>query len=140
LLRGCESAHFLARLFENMVVVRSSNLASNASLYADVTRQEIINQSLQVQSLIQVWHKKLIVNCARINNVQFQELNTCTGPQENLDALSTEVRSRIATLRKNIHDLENLAEEQDLEKDRLQLIEEAKSHRQMLSRLIKCTA
>jgi hypothetical protein len=67
---------------------------------------------------------------------QFQELNTCTGPQENLDALSTEVRSRIATLRKNIHDLENLAEEQDLEKDRLQLIEEAKSHRQMLSRLI----
>jgi hypothetical protein len=45
------------------------------------------------------------------------------------------VRSRIATLRKNIHDLENLAEEQDLEKDRLQLIEEAKSHRQMLARL-----
>jgi hypothetical protein len=138
LLRGCKAAHFTP--VENMVVVRSSNLASNASLYADVTRQEIINQSLQVQSLIQVCHTKAASKLwglySPLPYYQFQELNTCTGPQENLDALSTEVRSRIATLRKNIHDLENLAEEQDLEKDRLQLIEEAKSHRQMLSRLI----
>lgn len=62
----------LALHSKNMVVVRSSNLASNASLYADVTRQEIINQSLQVQSLIQVWHNFFfaIINiyCGSLNS------------------------------------------------------------------------
>ncbi|CAB3378839.1 Hypothetical predicted protein [Cloeon dipterum] len=86
----------------------------NVSLFADVTRQEIINQSLQVQALI-------------------QELQSCAGPQETLDAISLEVRTRIAALRKHIQELEGLADELDVEKDRLQLLEESKSHRQMLT-------
>jgi hypothetical protein len=58
----------------------------------------------------------------------------CGGPQEVLDELNATVRGKIATLRKHITDLENIAKEQDSEKDKQQFQDEAKTHRNMLTR------
>lgn len=66
-----------------------------------------------------------------------QEIRTCEGPQEALDELNSEVRTKIALLRKHLDQLETMAKEQDLEKDRLQLQDEVKSHRHMLTRLFE---
>jgi len=64
-------------------------------------------------------------------------LNECPGPLEVLNELNREVRTKIATLRKQIQQLEILAKEQVKEAERTKLLAEVESHRQQLTRYSK---
>jgi len=66
-----------------------------------------------------------------------QDINTCTGPLEVLNELNREGRTKIATLRKQIQQLEILAKEQVKEAERTKLLAEVESHRQQLTRYSK---
>jgi protein transport protein SEC20 len=63
-----------------------------------------------------------------------QDINTCPGPLEVLNELNREGRTKIATLRKQIQQLESLAKEQVKEAERTKLLAEVESHRQQLTR------
>jgi len=63
-----------------------------------------------------------------------QDINTCPGPLEVLNELNREGRTKIATLRKQIQQLEILAKEQVKEAERRMLLAEVESHRQQLTR------
>jgi protein transport protein SEC20 len=66
-----------------------------------------------------------------------QDINACPGPLEVLNELNREGRTKIATLRKQIQQLEILAKEQVKEAERTKLLAEVESHRQQLTRYSK---
>jgi len=66
-----------------------------------------------------------------------QDISTCPGPLEVLNELNREGRTKLATLRKQIQQLEILAKEQVKEAERTKLLAEVENHRQQLTRYLK---
>jgi len=66
-----------------------------------------------------------------------QDINTCPGPLEVLNELNREGRTKVATLKKQIQQLEILAKEEVKEVERTKLLAEVESHRQQLPRYLK---
>lgn len=79
----------------------------------ELTRQDIINNQLQVTALI-------------------QDIQQCTGPLELLNELNAEGRQKIATLKSSINALENLAKTEIAEKKRTDLFSEVKTYKDQL--------
>jgi protein transport protein SEC20 len=67
-------------------------------------------------------------------NLCLQDIYTCSGPLEVLNELNREGRSKIGILRKQIHQLESLAKEQEKESERTKILKEVESHQQQLTR------
>ncbi|CAN9501405.1 unnamed protein product [Ophioblennius macclurei] len=90
-------------------------MASSMDVHVRICGQEIIKYDLQIKALI-------------------QDIRDCPGPQSSLMELNSQVKEKFQQLRIRIQDLEQMAQEQDSELDRLAIQAETESQRrQMLS-------
>ncbi|XP_062392989.1 vesicle transport protein SEC20 [Sardina pilchardus] len=78
-----------------------------------ICSQEIIKHDLQLKAFI-------------------QDINDCLGPQHVLDELNFQVKVKFRQLRRRIQGLEQLAKEQDSEKDKNIILCEADGHRKQI--------
>uniref|UniRef100_A0A1A7YG97 BCL2/adenovirus E1B interacting protein 1a n=2 Tax=Iconisemion striatum TaxID=60296 RepID=A0A1A7YG97_9TELE len=88
---------------------------ASADVHVRVCEQEILKYDLEIKALI-------------------QDIRDCTGPQNKLTDINTDVKKHFHSLRLRIQDLERMAMEQDRESDKQVLLSQVEGHRkQMLS-------
>ncbi|XP_053179968.1 vesicle transport protein SEC20-like [Scomber japonicus] len=88
---------------------------ASSNVHVRICEQEILKYDLEIKALI-------------------QDINECTGPQNQLTELNAEVKKSFHNLRLRIQDLEQMAMEQDKESDKQGLIGQVEGHKkQMLS-------
>uniref|UniRef100_A0A672H9A8 Vesicle transport protein SEC20-like n=1 Tax=Salarias fasciatus TaxID=181472 RepID=A0A672H9A8_SALFA len=88
-------------------------MASSADVHVRICGQEIIKYDLEIKALI-------------------QDIRDCPGPQSALMELNSQVKLKFQQLRMRIQDLEQMAQEQDSELDRLAIQAETESQRQQM--------
>ncbi|XP_013870137.1 vesicle transport protein SEC20 [Austrofundulus limnaeus] len=86
-----------------------------ADVHVRVCEQEILKYDLEIKALI-------------------QDIRECTGPQNKLTEINTDVKKHFNSLRLRIQELERMAVEQDKESDKQVLLSQVEGHKkQMLS-------
>uniref|UniRef100_A0A3Q2FVQ2 BCL2 interacting protein 1b n=1 Tax=Cyprinodon variegatus TaxID=28743 RepID=A0A3Q2FVQ2_CYPVA len=96
-------------------------MASSEDVNVRICAQEIIKYDLEIKALI-------------------QDIIVCPGPQTALTELNSQVKNKFNKLRLRIQDLEQMAQEQDTELDRMSILTEMESQRrQMLRKVTKET-
>ncbi|KAM4678520.1 vesicle transport protein SEC20 [Discoglossus pictus] len=90
-------------------------MAASQDVHVRICHQEIVKYDLEIKALI-------------------QDIRECTGPLSALNDFNSQVKDKFNLLRLRIHDLEQMAKEQDKESDKQALLKEKECHRkQMLS-------
>ncbi|XP_076129764.1 vesicle transport protein SEC20 [Alosa pseudoharengus] len=92
---------------------KTKKMAVLSDFRVRICSQEIIKHDLQLKALI-------------------QDINDCLGPQHVLDELNFQVKVKFRQLRRRIQGLEQLAKEQDSEKDKNIILCEADGHRKQI--------
>ncbi|CAL1613978.1 unnamed protein product [Knipowitschia caucasica] len=88
---------------------------ASSDVHVRICEQEILKYDLEIKAFI-------------------QDITNCDGPHARLAELNTDVKKSFHNLRMRIHDLEQMAMEQDKESDKRALITQVEGHRkQMLS-------